>query len=785
MTTIPFNTGWLFGPAPAARASMTAGSGTPVEERDLEAVTLPHTVAPLSWREWDPASWERCWLYRKHFPDPRARPGQRVLLELDAAMTGVEVVLNGHVLSSALGGYRRVGCELTPWLAAGDNELTVHLDSRFNLPVPPNRPAPARSRSVDFWQPGGLYGEARLRVVPEVFVADVFARVEDVLDATSRRVVLHCTLDAAPTPPDAPARPPLGLRAELRDGPRTLATSTARVALLRPGRIERRLVLHPLADIRLWDLDDPHCYEVVVTLTEPGPDGEGWHERRVRIGFREARFERHGFFLNGRRVQLFGLNRHQLFPFAGGAMAPRVQRRDAEILRHELNVNAVRCSHYPQAEAFLDACDDLGLLVFEEVPGWGYLGDAAWKALVERDVAEMVQRDRNHPSIVLWGTRPNETENDVTLSRRTGEIARHLDGSRPTAGAMAGRHYTRRYLEDVFAQNDYTSSVRRRRRRPELMPPRKDRPYLVSEAVGTLSGPARAYRRVDPQDVQQGQAEAHARVHDLAAAEDRYCGVLAWSAFDYPSGNGNHDRGLKCTGVADVFRVLKPGAAVYRSQVDPDRRPVIEPAFYWDFGPFSPANRLPRALICSNLDRVEVFVADRHFATACPDRSEYPHLRHPPSYVDLRPVDGSGLPELRLDGYLGGRCVLSRRFSSDPAGDRLLLALDDPALVADGVDTTRAVLQAVDRYGAPRPYVSGEVTLVCDGPARLIGDNPFPFAQTGGVGAVWLRSVAEEPGQVLLTARHPLLGAATARLAVQPPADRAGGDLPRSGCCER
>ncbi len=771
MTSVPFNTGWLFGPAPAAPTSAAPGNDSLVAERDLVPVTLPHTVTPLSWREWDPATWERCWRYHKRFTAPGGPAGRRVLLELDAVMTAARVVLNGRELSTGLGGYRRLSCELTPLLVAGDNALTVDLDSRFNLPVPPNRPAPARSSSVDYWQPGGLYGEARLRVVPEVFVAEVFAKPVDVLDVTRRHVVVDCTLDAPAAEEAGPPRPPLELTAELCDGGAPLAAVRARVVPPRGQRVVR-LLLSPPVDVRLWDLEDPHCYEVAVTIAGTGPDGATRHERRVRVGFREARFERHGFFLNGRRLQLFGLNRHQLFPFAGGAMGPRVQHRDVEILRDELNVNFVRCSHYPQAEAFLDACDDLGLLVFEEIPGWGYLGDAAWKALLERDVAEMVRRDRNHPSVVVWGTRPNETKDDDELSRRTREIARALDGSRPTAGAMAGRHYTRHYLEDVFAQNDYSSSTRRRRRQPELMPPRKDRPYLVSEAVGTLSGPARAYRRVDSQEVQQGQAEAHARVHDLAAADDRYCGLLAWSGFDYPSGNGNHDRGLKCTGIVDSFRVPKPGAAIYRSQVDPARRPVIEPAFYWDFGPTSPASRLDGAMICSNLDRLEVFVDEIHLVTLRPARAEYPHLRYPPSFVDLRSVDGTRCPELRLDGYLGPHLVLSRHFSSDPAGDRLLLTVDDAALVADGVDTTRAVFRAVDRYGAPRPYVAGEVTLSWDGPITLIGDNPFAFAEAGGVGAVWLRTLVGRPGAVDLTARHPSLGAAAAHLAVEPSEER-------------
>ncbi len=554
--------------------------------------------------------------------------------------------------------------------------LAVELDARFGIDVPPLRPG-QESSTVDFWQPGGIYRPAYLRAVPQVFIADVFARPTDVLDATQRGVEVQVTLDAAGTV-DNGAR----LVAELRDRSRVIASADAQVTIGKTGQSTVTVSLTGLDDVVLWDVDRPHLYEVVVTLEV---DGEPLHDHGVRIGFREARFAEDGFFLNGRRLKLFGVNRHQFFPFAGGAMPDRVQRKDAEILREDLNSTMVRCSHYPQSEAFLDACDELGLLVWQEAPGWGYLGDAAWKDAAVRDVGAMIRRDRNHPSVIIWGSRLNETADDVPFYTRTNDLAHSLDPSRPTVGAMSGKHNTPDYVEDVFSQNDYsTSTGPDGRRRPELMPPRTDRPYLVSEAVGTLSGPAKYYRRTEPQDVQQGQATAHARVHDIAASDDRYCGLLAWGGFDYPSGSGNQYQGVKYIGVADLFRVLKPGAAIYQSQIDPHRRPVIQPAFYWDFGPLSPVTDLPAAMICSNLDRLEVYVGDRHHATVTPDTTGYGNLRYPPSFVDFSGVDGATRPELRVDGYLGDQKVATRRFSSDPSTDRLVIEADDHELVADG-----------------------------------------------------------------------------------------------------
>ena len=128
-------------------------------------------------------------------------------------------------------------------------------------------------------------------------------------------------------------------------------------------------------------------------------------------GFRQATFQTDGFHLNGQRLEIFGLNRHQLFPYTGMAASERLQRRDAELLRNELNCNMVRCSHYPQSPYFLDACDELGLMVWEEPPGWQYIGDAAFQAIVLQNVHDMVVRDRNRPSVIVWATRLNETAN--------------------------------------------------------------------------------------------------------------------------------------------------------------------------------------------------------------------------------------------------------------------------------------------------------------------------------------------------------------------------------------
>ena len=145
MTSHSFGTGWRFGPA-------SAGSDRPdFDDSGFAEVTLPHTVVPLSWRDWDPAAWERVWMYRKRFDAPSGHHGKRVFLDFAAAMTRATVTLNGTEVADHLGGYLPFSVEVGSLLRARGNVLAVRLDSTFNLNVPPDRPAPEPAISVDYW----------------------------------------------------------------------------------------------------------------------------------------------------------------------------------------------------------------------------------------------------------------------------------------------------------------------------------------------------------------------------------------------------------------------------------------------------------------------------------------------------------------------------------------------------------------------------------------------------------------------------------------------------------
>jgi beta-galactosidase len=171
-----------------------------------------------------------------------------------------------------------------------------------------------------------------------------------------------------------------------------------------------------------------------------------------------------------------------------------------------------------------------------------------------------------------------------------------------------------------------------------------------------------------------------------------------------------------------------------------------------------------RALVSSNCDHLKFYVNGKLMTEADPDRTEFPHLKYAPFSADLGLVRGDW-GDLRIDGYIAGKQVISRSFSGRGVDSKFVALADDTSLLADGADTTRVVLRVTDEFGAVRPFAADSIRFELTGPAELIGDNPF--ALVGGAGAIWIRA-KESPGKVRLTAHHPVLGAQHVDLAIAP-----------------
>jgi beta-galactosidase len=724
---LPMNRGWRFIP------SVPPGGHDPAfDESAMARVVVPHTNKVLPWHSFDDADYEFVSLYRRKFRVPSTAKGKRIFIDFEGAMTATTVWINGKRLGEYKGGYTPFSFEVTDHVTFdGENLLALDVDSTERPDVPPF------GHQIDYLTFGGLYREVNLRIVPANFITNVFARPKNVLQRPGLDV--QCTVEQAAN------HGKLHLEILLEDGGKLITRAGKDVEA---GK-DTTVPFLSLPRVKLWNLEAPKLYTVRVRLLE---DGNVVDEDTRRFGFREAQFTDHGFSLNGKIIKLRGLNRHQTFPFVGQAMAQRAQRRDAWILRKELHCNIVRTSHYPQSRHFLDACDELGLLVLEEIPGWQHIGDTAWQDVAVDNVERMITRDWNHPSIILWGVRINESPDNHAFYTRTNAKAHSLDSSRQTCGIRTGDNANSEFLEDVFTINDFGWPPR---------PPRHPR-QLNTEFCGHMF----PTKSIDNNLRHKEHMVRHARMHDWMASNPQYSGAIGWCAFDYNTHDefGSGDR-ICYHGVMDIFRLPKPAAGFYKSQCEPEEEIVLEPALHWASS--DEEERMTVMLFCSNCDHLKLFVklkgAWTPLAEVDPDRTQFAHLKYPPFTVKMVDTFGWGWGDLRVEGYIKGELKTTKLYSGRGADRKFEAIADDHELVADGADVTRVVLRVTDEFGNVRPFANDPIVFKLEGPADLVGDNPF--ALFGGVGAVWIRA-KEQAGTVQLTATHPRLGTQTVTVTV-------------------
>lgn len=717
---IPLNQGWLYNEKFTPEATKPA-----FNDKSFTVVNIPHTNKMMPLNGFDEQDYCFVSIYRKKFILPKGLENKRVFIDFGGVMTAAKVYLNGNFIGENKGGYNDFSFELTKFLNwKGENVLAVEVDSTERKDIPPF------GNLIDYLTFGGIYRDVQLRIVNEYFIENVFAKPVNVLtEKKSIEVATFLNFDSV-------EYYPIDITVELFDGNRTIAKRTERFSP--PSKPTKDGLSEPLylvkvenlSGIQLWEIQNPKLYDVRIILSQ--------HDRTVdqyetRIGFREAKFTPEGFFLNGKHLKLRGLNRHQTYPWVGQAMPARVQKRDAWILKKELKTNIVRTSHYMNSPHFLDACDEYGLLVLEEIPGWQHIGDKAWQDLSVRDVEAMIKRDWNHPSIILWGVRINESGDNHDFYTRTNAKAKALDDSRQTGGIR--NKYDSERLEDVFTMNDF---------RFPLRPPNHPL-YIVTEHNGHMF----PTKRFDNMERIREHTHRHARFHNQIASDVKYAGGLTWCAFDYNTHDyfGSGDR-ICYHGVSDIFRIPKPAAGFYKSQCEPSEEIVIEPAFDWatgDEGDFT-----KEALICSNCEKLKVYLSDELQGEIEPDRKTYPNLKYPPFVINLkkRLIDKWGV--LKIEGYIGGKLVATRQMSGKGVEKKFLVNADDKELNADGIDMTRVVFRVTDEFENTLPFAFGAIQFSIEN-GEIVGDNPSVLI--GGCGAIWVKSTMRK-GVIRLIAKH-------------------------------
>ncbi|MCF0136893.1 MAG: glycoside hydrolase family 2 protein [Oscillospiraceae bacterium] len=733
------------------------------------AVRLPHTAREIPYNYPDCRTYQMVCGYKKTFYAESSWKGGRILLSFDGAAHDASVFCNGHLSARHSCGYTAFTADITEHIKFGaENEITVRLDTRESLNIPPF------GFVVDYLCYGGLYREVTLQIRPEVYIKDVL------IENTSLRGI-HVTVNISS--PVSAGR----LRTDFLDRDGRLLTSA-----------EGRDFDCSFPDAKPWTPDSPMLITARTVLLSDS--GEVTDIKETRLGLRTAVFENDGFRLNGKKLKLRGLNRHQSYPYMGYAMPESIQRYDAEILKNELGVNYVRTSHYPQSQHFLDACDELGLLVFTEIPGWQHIGDEDWQKQAVENTREMVMQYMHHPSVVLWGVRINESPDCDSLYSRTNAVAHELDGNRQTSGVRCIEKS--RLLEDVYAFNDFSHTGNNAGlKKKASVTSKKSKPYIVSECNGHMF-PSKTF---DNEQHRLDHALRHARVLDAMYADDEICGISPWCMFDYNThkdfGSGD---GICYHGVMDMFRNPKLASAVYASQSD--RSPCCEVSSSMDIGEH-PAGNIGKVYVFTNADSVKLYKNGVFVREFFPCRDEFPALPHPPVVIDdfiggmllteekydrrtaagvkylldalarlgpsgLRPLHYARFAKLMLlkgfkisDAYrLYGKYVSNWggeatfwRFDAVKCGAVVKSVLKKPCeraalevqvssrLLREGstYDAAAVRIRAADENGNLLPYYQEPIILKTEGEIELIGPDIIPLR--GGYGGTYVRTTGK-PG---------------------------------------
>ena len=720
----------------------------------FEKVELPHTVKELSYNCFSHDETAMVCSYARKLTVPEEYQGKRAVLEFLGVMARCVLSVNGVFVTEHRGGYSRFRVDITDYLHEGENDLFLMVDSTENKDIPPF------GYTIDYMCFGGIYRDVNILFTEKAYIENILFRFD--MDGNTATVYPEIQLNNAGEAFEG------DVLVELFDMDGAPIKSYTARASFGAGTSNPILKKEVVEGINLWDIDNPYLYTARVTVFR---DGKAEDTDTIRTGFRTVECKPEGFYLNGVHVKLYGLDRHQSYPYVGYAMPERAQEKDADILKNYLHVNTVRTSHYLQSEGFLSKCDELGLMVFSEIPGWGYIGNEEFKKISHQDIRDMITTQFNHPSIYIWSIRINESGDDDEFYTRSNEIAKSIDTSRPTTGVRCIKNS--HLIEDVYSYNDFIHWTHEVKHYRELVLENQQAvtgmdhkvPFMVTEYCGHIY-PVKPF---DGEERQLRQAQVHARVQNANFARKDALGALGWCAFDYQT-HGDYGSGDKICyhGVMDIFRMPKYAAYVYRSQFDPEKEIILEPCTLMCRGENDDNKPIP-FMVCTNCDYIEVEAYGRSIGKFFPSLV-YSSLPHPPIMVDKNPGHWSDLwTGGTIIGYYKGKEVARKVYSRDAYLKDMVVTIDDTELCNTVMDVTRITAKFVDQLGNPLPYYNGIISVETSDNLDVIG--PKLVAAVGGRMGFWIKSKSlNETGVGYATLRVPNtdIPAKTLEIALRP-----------------
>jgi beta-galactosidase len=753
--TFNLNQDWLFHRCECGRDDSIPQS---TDGREWEPATLPHSarLEPLN------ASGGRnfqgvCW-YRRNLVLTDTWKGRIVYLHFEGAMQVCDLWLNGQKLATHYGGYTPFTVDITSAanFGAAGNVLLLRLDNRDNPQVPPGKP----QCELDFTYFGGLYRNVKLLVMDGMHISDPILAEKPggggvlvtypaiASQSASVRVQTHIVNEH-----ERAAECTVVQELAWADGSVVAtAASTRTIAGQSEANFDQVLAV---ANPRLWHPDHPFLY----TLRTLVRDNAGQvDEQTVRIGIRQIRFDRtDGLFINDEKFVSIGANRHQDHPYVGYAMPDSAHWRDAKKLR-EAGFTSVR-SHYPQAPAFMDACDEMGMLTIVSNPGWQFVGDELFCRRAIHNARVMVRRDRNRPSVVLWEAALNESNNrklGASLQRAVheeypGEQCYTAGDHEPGFTWNGARGWDVEYLNNdgskpywIREWGDHVDNWRDQQSRSRVARGWGETPML-SQVRSHIT-------RLD--EIMSGTGAG------------RLCGACLWAGIDCQRG---YHHQIFYGGVLDLFRLPKFAWHFFQSQRPPgvhvgglEAGAMVFIASHGTF--FSPST----ITVFSNCEEVRLLLNGRELARRRPDTGHA--MAHPPFTFHVEPFTAEQSTmymnsvariepaqwELRADGLIGGEVAATHVLRPPGVASRVMLEADlcGRPLTASGADWVRVFARVCDAQGTTVPFADDLICFEAGGEGRILASEQIaagPIQAEAGIATVLIQA-SNRPGKIKVKA---------------------------------
>jgi len=726
-----------------------------LSKRKWEKVNLPHTafIEPLTVVK----AWQGICYYEKKFNIPAGFAGKKVFITFEGMMQVSDVWLNGTHIGSKKGGYLPLIIDLTGKLKCGkENSILVRLDNQDNPLVPPGKPL----SSLDFCYYSGIYRDVFLTVTEPLHITDA------VYEGKPKSGGVYVTYPLVSKEKaqidigthiknEAESEKLISVTQNFLDKNKIAVASLTNEYTLKAGEDFKITQIMHVENPLLWSVDEPNLYTLVTIVSDNRREID---RVETRVGIRKINFTRErGFELNGKQVILAGTNRHQEYPYVGNAVPDNAHYRDIVKIKNA-GYNIVRLAHYPQDPSVLDACDELGMLVFDCAPGWQFFNnDERFLNRTYQDIRDMVRRDRNHPCIAIWEASLNESyppqwfrqkQHDIVKEEIMGDSFTGGDADSPGTPWDVPFAWFTETENDVDRMQDFKPSF----------------PGIVREygdyEFGGANSTTRVFRKEGEAKLLQAAWNYQWEHNKMMKKWPAICGDATWVMFDY---NRGCEPKIEASGISDIFRIPCFSYYFFKSQIDPAAAtPMVYIANYWDERK-SPA----KVVVYSNCEEVDLYLNGKLIASRKPDNgpdTEYGNLykggnpfdggnstslKHPPfTFTGINFVKG----ELKAVGKIRGvnAAEYSARTPESPSALILEADLSGISFKAGVSDIIFVYAKVVDKNGTVNPEYNGQVSFNIKGDAKIIG--PAKINAEAGIASVLLQSGSKK-GNIIVTAK--------------------------------